>query len=660
MRQLRIDGRRIFLSILSGVVIVGAGLAWAQSPPSIPRYVGSKTCAHCHAEATEAWAKSHHALAWNLPDKSTVLGDFNNSSIQHKGVTTRFFKRARSYFMETDGPDGKRREFEVKSTVGIEPLQQYLLETEPGRLQAHDLAWDTVKKRWYHLYPKQELKAGQGLHWTGPYKTWNSRCAECHATGYKKNYDADARRFSSTQAEIGVGCEACHGPGEAHVGWAKKPKTNDPKRWAGLTSKGLTIGFTTRSAQTEIQQCAACHSRRAPLLGESPLPGRPFDDAYRLALLRPGLYHADGSIQDEVYVYGSFLQSKMNARGVRCSDCHDPHAAKLKAEGNAVCTQCHSPAGNARFPTLRKATYDAPSHHFHTTGSPAGQCKSCHMIERVYMGVDGRRDHSFRIPRPDLSNETGAPNACTDCHKKRDPSWAAAQIAKRFPNSNRRGPHFSQIFARARKDPAAEADRLLEIAKDSATADIVRATALELIFNVTNPSIARRAAAFINDANPWVRAAAITLQRGAPAVERVQRLIPALEDKVQSVRIAAARALLNAPIARLPSRIASAFRNANAEWDASLQARADYPETNIVLGGRALVLRKPRQAQKAFHEAVRQDPQLVQAWIMLVRIAAAIGDRKAARAAIESGLLANPEHRALISLREQLSNRKGR
>ena len=419
------------------------------------------------------------------------------------------------------------REFEVKATAGIEPLQQYLLETESGRLQALDLAWDTERKRWYHLYPDQKLKGGDGLHWTGPYKTWNARCAECHATGYKKNYDAQTKKYTSTQAEIGVGCEACHGPGEAHLAWANK-NNDDAKGWQGLTPTGFTVALNAQSAASEIQQCAGCHSRREPLTDRSPLPGTPFDEAYRLSLLRPGLYHADGSIQDEVYVYGSFIQSKMYARGVRCSDCHEPHAAELKATGNAVCTQCHSETGNPRFSTLPAKAYDGPSHHFHERDTEGAQCKSCHMIERVYMGVDGRRDHSFRIPRPDLSEETGAPNACNDCHTDKNAAWAADEIAERFPDSSHRGPHFSQVFAKARKDAASASGDLIAIAKDTELAGIVRATALDLLRTAATPALAASSSPLIDDPDPIVRSAAIELQRAASAQERVERLLGAL------------------------------------------------------------------------------------------------------------------------------------
>lgn len=355
-----------------------------------------------------------------------------------------------------------------------------------------------------------------------------------------------------------------------------------------------------------------------------------------------------------LYVYGSFLQSKMYAKGVRCSDCHDPHGAELKADGNAVCAQCHSPDGNPRFPSLRQAAYDDTSHHFHEVGSEGAQCAGCHMIERVYMGIDGRRDHSFRIPRPDLTEATGAPNACTDCHAERDASWAAAEIADRFPDSERRGLHFSETFAAARKDPAAVAETLLEITKDGEVPGIIRATALDLLRPVADPAIAASAEPMLGDDDPLVRAAAVALQRGAPPADRVQRLIPVFEDPAKVVRIAAAREFLDAPIAQLPARTAEVVQEAMSQWQASLLAKTDFPETHMALGGAALVQRNAPAAEQAFREATRLDPQAVEAWIMIARILAATNNPNGAEAALDDALAANPSDSRLLSLRKEL------
>lgn len=648
--------KRLIIHLLAiiGLLVVTARPGVAQTFKTAPDYVGTQTCANCHSGEAQAWAGSDHALAWTLPDETTVLGDFDDAIFKRKGVTTRFFRRNGEYFIETQGADGKNATFKVTGVAGVRPLQQYLLATEGGRVQAFDIAWDVEKKRWYDVFPTQNRPPGDGLHWTGPYKNWNGRCAECHATGFEKNYNASTRTYASRQAEIGVGCEACHGPGSAHVSWAKAPDAYDPAAWPGLSPKGFTIDFAAGTAETEVQQCAACHSLRETFVGGSPVPGTPYHDAYRLALLRDGLYQPDGAIEDEVYVYGSFLQSKMSAKGVRCSDCHNTKTTALKAQGNAVCAQCHSPTGNPRFPSLTLAEYDNPSHTFHPKNTAGAKCVACHLIERVYMGNDGRRDHSFRIPRPDLSSVTGASNSCTDCHTDRDAAWAAVEIAQRYPDSKRRGPHFSQTFAAARTNPVANADILMGFAAYDGLPGIVRASALELLQSAANEAIAATAAPLINDKDPLVRAAAIALQQGATPADLVRRIVPAFDDPVRSVRIAAARAFVKVPVARLPAPIAKAAENASSEWRASLIAKTDFPETLMVLGGASLASRKVRAAERAFREAVQLDPQLIQAWMLITRILAATGDRDGARAALNDALAANPSNQILLSLGRQM------
>jgi len=576
------------------------------------------------------------------PGPETVDGDFDNAEFTAKGRTTRFYNENGDYFIETEDVQDGPKTFKVMGVGGIAPLQQYLVETDPGRIQSFDVVWDQKKTRWYHLYPDQELKPADGLHWTGPYKNWNARCAECHATGFQKNYSQRERNYSSRQAEIGVGCEACHGPGEAHLAWANDEETYARSPFPGTGEKGLLIDFTEELPETEIQQCAGCHSRREAFEDGNPMPGTPYHDAYRLSLLREGLYHADGQILDEVYVYGSFLQSEMYANGVRCTNCHEPHSGQLKAKGNAICTQCHSPAGNEAFPTLAKKTYDDPSHHFHETGTAGAQCKSCHMIERVYMGVDGRRDHSFRVPRPDLSARLDTPNACTDCHADQTASWAAAELEKRFPESSHRGSHFSEVFTEARQNTGVKSRDLLEIAQQTSLPGIIRASALDLLLPSATPALAGDAAALIQDPDFLVRAAAVALQQQAPLPDRLQRISPALSDPAKAVRLAAARLVATARIARLPEALSQAAARATGEWQQTLANKADFPEIHLALGGTALIMRNVQAAIAAFEEVTRLDPQLVDAWVMQVRIRLAVRDMAGAQLALQKALLANP------------------
>ncbi|WP_171183098.1 cytochrome c3 family protein [Ruegeria sp. HKCCC2117] len=617
-----------------------AGGAQAQD------YVGSDQCIDCHQQEAEAWATSHHALAWTKVDDGALVADFDGTRFDLDGMTVEFGKDADSHTARVTEKDGVATDYDVHSVVGIEPLQQYLFETEPGRLQSFDVVWDTERKEWFHLYPDQDLPPDDGLHWTGPYKNWNGRCAECHATGFEKNYSAETRSYTSQQVEIGVGCEACHGPGSAHIDWV-----NGRDISKDLGPAGFLMNWGKGQTEAEIQQCAGCHSRREAHGDGNPMPGTPYHDAYNLALLRPGSYHPDGQILDEVYVYGSFLQSKMYAQGVGCMNCHEPHSAELKAEGNGVCTQCHSPAGNPNFPTLTAKEYDTPAHHHHPENSDGAQCKSCHMIERVYMGVDGRRDHSFRIPRPDLGLGV---DACTDCHEDRDQDWATNQIEGWFPDATHRGPHFGTDFNAAAEGRLDTPEGLLAVAMDPSNAGIVRATAAYLLQPFASPDLAAATSSLLQEDDPLIRANAAALQRQANPVEQVQRLEPLLSDPLRNVRIAAAKEFLTIPPQALSPQQQSLAGQGMSEWQQAIANRLDFPETHLVLGGMALTLRNAPAAEQAFREVVTLDPQRGEAWPMLVQLAHINRGPDAARAVLREALDLLPNDPNLQQLSQQL------
>ncbi|MFW2386818.1 MAG: multiheme c-type cytochrome, partial [Polyangiales bacterium] len=401
-------------------------------------HAGTPKCASCHEDEHERWTGSHHDLAMQEATPDTVLGDFNDRTVRYYKESARFVRDGDAFFVEALGADGKPGRFPVLFTFGVEPLQQYLVEIEPGRLQSFLFAWDTRPKelggqRWFHLQPDEYVEPGDALHWTGPSYNWNYSCADCHSTALKKNYDRSTKRYSTEYFEINVGCEACHGPGSRHVELAEAAEAANEalgavsgfeRRLSAPAARAWTFGdgkaiasLTTAEASDEVESCAPCHSRRADLGGDSPS----YHDRYRVAALDDRLYFDDGQIRDEVYVYGSFLQSKMHAAGVVCSDCHDGHSTKLRLEGNALCSRCH-----------QADVYDTPKHLFHEAGTEGSLCRDCHMPERTYMVNDDRADHRFGIPRPALAEAIGAPDACTGCHVDKSPGWAEREIEKRF------------------------------------------------------------------------------------------------------------------------------------------------------------------------------------------------------------------------------------
>jgi predicted CXXCH cytochrome family protein len=371
------------------------------------------------------------------------------------------------------------------------------------------------------------------------------------------------------------------------------------------------------------------------------MPGRPFLDNYHPALLREGLYHADGQQQDEVYIWGSFLQSRMYAKGVRCTDCHNAHSLELKAEGNAVCTQCHQPSGNARFPTLNKADYDSPAHHHHPAGSPGAQCAHCHIPAKDYMVIDARPDHSFRIPRPDLSVKIGTPNACTGCHDKKTAQWAADAVAAWYGPGRRQEAHFGEVFAAARAQRPDAAGGLGTLIADREQPAIVRATALSLLraYGAAHAGAAINAK---NDPDPLVRAAAASALAAVPAAERVAYVAPLLRDRVRLVRIEAARTLAELPPAQITGETRAAYDPAYGELIASEQALADMPPTQLNLAGLALRRGDVAAAEAAYRRALAMDPYLEPGYNALASFLSSQGRNADAETTLREGMARVP------------------
>lgn len=589
-------------------------------------YVGTAACAYCHAKEHEAWRGSHHDRAMEEASERSVLGNFANAKFTHAGVTSRFFRRDGRWFVNTDGPDGRLADFEVRYTFGFFPLQQYLIGLPGGRLQALGIAWDARPKaqggqRWFHLYPDRELKAGDPLHWTGIDQNWNYQCADCHSTNLRKGYDAASGTYETTWTDVDVGCEACHGPGAGHVAWAKRP--DDARRadaakgltvalderrgatWAVDTGTGNAVRSAPRTTSRELETCARCHARRGQF-DDAWHPGRRLDDAFRVSTLDAGLYHADGQQRDEVYSLGSFLQSRMHAKGVTCSDCHEPHSTKLRAPGNAVCGACHAPA-----------RFDVVTHHHHKPGSAGAACASCHMPTTTYMVVDPRHDHSMRIPRPDRTLALGTPNACGNCHAKQGARWAADAVARWHPQRKGGAQTFAESFAAADRGAPGGRAALAALLAGGAQPAIVRASAIPRLARYPARDGGVLLVKSLDDADAWVRAAAVRALREADAALRTRVLVRLLADPSRLVRMEAARALAGAPERRLAEPDRARFEAALAEYEASLRFNADRPESHTEFGIVQLARGRPDAAVDAYRKALALDPAYAPASVNL-------------------------------------------
>jgi len=570
-----------FLLLLCGGVVFADW--WICLPEDThAEYVGSEACIDCHQDYYDEWKGSHHDLAMDRATPDTVLGDFNNAEIEQFGIKSRLFHQDDKYMVHTEGPDGNMADFEVKYVFGVTPLQQYMVEfdrpadmpdNEIARLQVLRISWDTERKKWFYLLPPdvdEKLAPDDDLHWTGIAQRWNNMCADCHSTNLQKNFDVKTKTYHTTFSEIDVGCEACHGPSSLHVELAEsKSLFWDRKLGFGLT--GLK-----EDARTQIHTCAPCHSRRR-LVSPDFRPGEDYYDHYGNELLQRETYHADGQILDEVYVYSSFIQSKMYHKGIRCTDCHNPHTARLKYKDNAVCTTCHQhPAGK----------YDGPAHHHHDPDSTGAACAECHIPQTTYMAVDPRRDHSLRIPQPELSVELSTPNACTRCHLQKEidegklPEFAERDDLKQYldwilaardgdpqvkqvlaridaemkqacdewykgqPRGPRQRRHFAFALDAARRGEPEGDEELIDLVSDGRLPAIVRATAMFELGRYDNEASTRTTVKYLKDFDPQIRAAAVAgLQGRLHEEELAMTLASLLNDPVRSVRTEAARVL---------------------------------------------------------------------------------------------------------------------
>ncbi len=561
-------------------------------------FVGSEACADCHRAEADLWSTSQHKRAMQHATAESVLGNFDDASFDYYGVHSRFFKKDGKFVVETDGPDGNLAIFEVKYTFGVDPLQQYLMEFPDGRVQALSIAWDSRPKeqggqRWFHLYPNEEIKHDDVLHWTKLNQNWNFMCAECHSTGVQKNYDAANDRFGTTWAELSIGCEACHGKGSRHVGWARDRQSWSPFGKKEDPTKGLAAFLNERSGvswlpdprtgnpqrsiapavlRREVETCGLCHARRGEF-SEDWVPGQSLSDTHVVSTLARGLYHADGQMLDEVYNYGSFKQSKMFAAGVTCSDCHEPHAAKLRVSGDGLCLQCHA-----------TDKYEVATHHHHEGTEPAVTCASCHMPLRTYMEIDKRHDHSLRIPRPDLSVKLGTPNTCNDCHTDKSSEWAASTV-EQWHGPNRKGfQNYAEAFHASWNGSADAAALLATVAANSATPAIARASALTELQSRVSPANIELARTGVTDPDPQVRIAALDMLEGI-AGNRIWPIVsPLLSDSSRGVRISAVSLLADVSTANQPATDREAFEHAAAEFVAAQHLNADRPEARSTLG----------------------------------------------------------------------------
>ncbi len=626
-------------------------------------YVGVEVCQGCHADEYQRWRKSDHQKAMQNADPKSVLGDFSDITVNFHGIKSHFYRDGDRFYVDTSDDDGESKTFKVRYTFGYFPLQQYLIETDNGHIQALNVAWDSRDKgeggqRWFHLQPDENITPDHPFFWANHFQNWNSRCADCHSTNVERNYNSEKHSYKTTWSEINVACEACHGPGGTHSLLAKNDKlsadntgftitSHKPLKWQFENADPIANPIGKKNSDN-IDMCGSCHSLRTPLTKKS--RGQGFHDNNRLQLLSDASYFADGQIREEVFVLGSFLQSKMFEQGVTCSNCHDPHSGNVRVEGNGLCTQCHTPV-----------TYDTEKHHHHGDDSEGSLCVNCHMPAKTFMQVDARRDHSFTIPRPALSSELDVPNACTTCHEDgpandaesagspvKDNAWAARilnswNVQTDSPQGDK---HWSRLNHRAQQGDILVTRELVKAIEQQPLADLIRASMLQQLSAIPSRVGAESAQLNLQDKSPLVRRAAVIALQGLAPSMRWQILSPYLQDASRSVRFQLADALADVLI-QLPVNQRAGLAKLIAEYRESLQLSIDAPATQVAIANLEIQLGNIDAAIVAFRQALRIEPYYVPALINLADYFRSSGAESEVRPLLEKALSFAPDSGAV-------------
>jgi predicted CXXCH cytochrome family protein len=621
-------------------------------------YVGAKQCTSCHQEQYNAWQGSHHEKSMQHALIESVLGDFNQVTFQSNKFFKKGTKVSPEFWVNIKGEDGDFHDYQIKYTFGYKPLQQYMVEFDDGRVQLIPFAWDSRDKleggqRWFNLYPDKTEKH-QEFFWTNTGQNWNYMCADCHSTNLSKNFDLKTNTYNTKFSEINVACESCHGAASKHISWlSNKEITNfgfdrnlstSVKNWQPKANSSTLAPQDINHSQ-QVLTCAQCHSRRSQISDKSHVSGNAFGERHLLDLISSTNYYPDGQVYNEDFVYGSFLQSKMHKKGVVCSNCHDPHTAKLKLPKETLCLQCH-----------QAESYAKKSHHQHNADSTGAQCVNCHMPETTYMEIDARRDHGFHIPRPDLALQTGSPDTCLSCHEDKTSQWSLAQLNTWYPNTEKRKAFkkekdFASIFSAttltlSNQDWKNVSSELSRIAQTISYSPIIRASALSKMAQTSDANTIIAIARGLKNDDEYIRLGAISALQGSGAqslqAEKWRLLSPLLIDKVLAVRTSAAFTLT------------SLWQRLNAEQKMQLTpALNEYLNTQDFNSDRSFSHSNKGivfsyqgdfdAAISSFKQGIRIEPNFAQAYVNLSQVYRQTNQNQQTIAILQQGMNAAPD-----------------
>jgi predicted CXXCH cytochrome family protein len=702
--------------ILPAAVIFSASLALAARESQAPQptrqsdisssFTGSASCQRCHEAEYSQWSRSLHVRMTKPAAEGPIVGDFDDVSFAGNGRAYTMETRNGRRFISVSHGGRPAQTFEVQYTLGAKRFQGYLTRLPDGRLYVLPAFWHVAQKRWVDW--KEITPVPDGDH--DLRQIWNTTCFNCHATNLDANYSVASKTYNTTWTEMGLACEACHGPGTPHIAlmdeWAKsgKPSPNAP---VGI--------FAPRSASPRqtFDMCAYCHGNKNNIfLGYRP-GDRMEDYALPFLVSQPmpaddpqGDFWPDGrpsrfNRPQALTLSGCFM--KGNAT---CTNCHVAHGSRQEhslkvsiAESDRLCTQCHEPLAVAA---------NLERHTRHPAKSQGSRCIECHMSDVNWRLLIRRRDHTFAPPVPEMTAKYGVPNGCTTCHEGKSPEWAAATLDAWYGDGKRRARamRVADTFYLASARDAAALPDLASLAVDRSRGMLVRASAAEFIGKVyraasggsgplarsgpsqtsldqgsksesgSAPPAAAAAVApiapeittkvvnaligAINDPEPTVRAVAVR-SLGAMADRRgLTPIVSRLRDDVRGVRVSAAEALLWMGVSSLPGAAGEFLAKAQDEYGQSLDAFPDIASNHASRGWLESERGRQAEAARELETALDLDPELVRAHVYRGVVSARSGQMSDAIKHWQKARSLDPTYPNIDRLIEEARRQSGR
>ncbi|HSL24090.1 MAG TPA: multiheme c-type cytochrome [Vicinamibacterales bacterium] len=598
-------------------------------------YLGSSACRRCHEEEYASWRRALHLKMTRGASESEVLGDFSGRArLEKYGRSYAMSSRGDRRFITVTRRNAEPETFEVHYTLGARRFQGYLSRLPDGRIYVLPAFWHVETAQWVDFKEITPLPDDDHDY----RQIWNVNCFNCHATNLAQNFNQETLRYETTWTEMGVSCEACHGPGRDHVAlaehWEKEPASKpayDNSRDNSALGPLLKI-FSPRTAPRRqiFDACGYCHGNKTNFFAGFK-PGDRYED-YALPFLisepippadPQGDFWPDGrptrfNRPQALMTNGCFMKGQ-----AVCTDCHlahgarNDHALKLPFErSNGLCTQCHAPlAGNAAL----------TAHTRHPANSAGSRCVECHMSDVNWRLLNRRRDHTFAPPVPELTARYGVPNACTTCHDARTPEWAARTMDEWYGSANRARRtatiDLSDAMYRAGSGDRGAIAPLTGIVTTRSLGAPIRASAAEFLGRLAAPAAGTPAPAggvglaalnalaqATTDPEPIVRAQAVRAltqigdRRAAPVFSA------RLRDQARVVRVLAASGLLDLGVTALDGPAQTAFQEAQQEYERSLRTFRDSAPNQVLLG--ILLARQGRYdaAIEEWEQGRRLDP----------------------------------------------------